>query len=227
MKINFKYEENEYLNIHTISVIGEFNGYDSKKGQMIKEGNTWIFGHNLPPGEHRYKFLINGELKLNDPTANIYLPDDNEELWSVIIINDQEERLYNNTQYTVHLDKYNISSVAKEEVVANKKRFNIFLDKKVITRFEFTKVTGLHTVTTVWYTPKMDLFQITENNLFTPQGEDKPIKMWFWMDLEDKGRQYPCGVWTMKLFIDGEFILEDQFTITESSSYSSQGEIKY
>ena len=227
MKTNFEYEENEYITIDTISVIGEFNNYDSERGLMRKENNKWILDCNLPPGEHKYKFLINGELKLNDPTANIYFPDDDEELWSVIIINDQGQRLYNNTQYAVHMDKYNINSILNEEVVANKKNFNVLLDKKVVTRFEFTDVTGLHTVTTAWYTPKKELFQIAENNLFTPPGENKPIKMWFWMDLEDKTRQYPCGVWTMKLFIDGEFILEDKFTLSETSSYSSQGEIKY
>ncbi|MBU5437239.1 hypothetical protein KQI42_04415 [Tissierella sp. MSJ-40] len=227
MKINFEYEENEYLTIDTISVIGDFNDYDPKKGQMEKKDNIWVFSCDLPSGEHKYKFLINEELKLNDPTANIYFPDDKEELWSVVIINDEDQRLYNNTQYTVHMDKYNISSILNEEVVANKKNFNILLDKKVVTRFEFTNVTGLHTVTTAWYTPKRELFQITENNLFTPPGEDKPIKMWFWMDLEGKTREYPCGVWTLKLFIDGEFILEDKFILSESSSYSPQGEIKY
>lgn len=227
MEINFEYEDNEYLAIDTISVVGEFNDYDPNKGQMKKENNKWSYNCELPMGEHKYKFLINGEIKLNDPTANIYFPDDNEELWSVIIIDDQGQRLYNNTQYTAHIDKYNINSILNEEVVANKKNFNILLDKKVVTRFEFTNVTGLHTVTVAWYTPDRNLFQITENNLFTPQGEGKPIKMWFWMDLEDETRKYPCGAWTIKLFIDGDFILEDKFTLSETSSYSSQGEMTY
>lgn len=227
MEIDFEYEDNEYLAIDTISVVGEFNDYDPNKGQMKKENNKWSYNCELPMGEHKYKFLINGEIKLNDPTANIYFPDDNEELWSVIIINDQGQRLYNNTQYTAHIDKYNINSILNEEVVANKKNFNILLDKKVVTRFEFTNVTGLHTVTVAWYTPDRNLFQITENNLFTPQGEGKPIKMWFWMDLEDETRKYPCGAWTIKLFIDGDFILEDKFTLSETSSYSSQGEMTY
>lgn len=227
MKINFKYEENENLIIDRISVIGEFNNYDPEKGKMTKSDNIWSFDCELPPGEHRYKFLINGELKLNDSTANIYLPDDNEELWSVIIINDSDQRLYNNNQYTVHLDKYNISSILNEKVVPNKKTFNVNLDEKVVTRFDFTNVTGLHTVTTAWYTPKRELYQITENNLFASSEEKKPIKMWFWMDLDDDSRQYPYGVWTMKLFINGEFILEDNFILSETSSYSPQGEIKY
>ena len=51
--------------------------------------------------------------------------------------------------------------------------------------------------------------------------------MWFWMDLEDDTRKYPHGTWTMKLFIDGEFILEDEFNLLEANSYSSQGQMTY
>jgi len=225
MEIIFEYEEKEYLAISTISVIGSFNNYDPIKGQMLKENNKWSFKCVLQPGEHYYKFLINGELRLNDSTANVYLPDDNEELWSVIMINEQDQRLYNNTQYTTHIEKYNITSnIHEEEFVVNKKNFNMILDKKIVTRFQFTNVTGLHAVTTAWYTPKGELFQTTENNLFTPQD---PIMMWFWMDLEDDTRKYPHGAWTMKLFIDGEFILEDQFNLLEANSYSSQGQLTY
>lgn len=228
MEVIFEYEENEHLNIDTISVIGDFNNYDPTKGQMKKKNNKWQFSCKLPPGEHRYKFLINETLRLNDPTANIYFPDDDEELWSIIIINGQGQRLYNNTQYTVHIDKYNISSVLNDEITHNKKNFNILLDQRVVTKFEFTNVSGVHAVTTAWYTPKGELFQVTENILFKPpKKEDTPIKMWFWMDLEDKTRKYPCGIWTMKLFINGEFILQDNFTLSETNIYSSQGKLTY
>ncbi|EGO87646.1 hypothetical protein G8S49_01710 [Clostridium botulinum C] len=229
MEITFRYEEKDTLVIDSLSVIGKFNNYDSNKGKMIKNNNEWTFTCDLPTGEHPYKFLINNHLKLNDPSANIYLPDENEELWSVIIINDEGNRLYNNIQYTVHIDKYNIcSNVNEEETVVNKKSFNSLLDKKIVTRFKFTNITGLHAVTTAWYTPKGELFQITENNLFTSEGnEDKPVTLWFWMDLEDKTRKYPHGIWSMKLFIDGEFVLEDKFELLKGIAYSYQGKIKY
>ena len=126
MEVNFQYEENNYLPIKTISVIGEFNNYDHNKGVMIKDNNKWTFKCDLQTGEHPYKFLINGELKLNDPSANVYLPDDNEELWSIVKINENDQRLYNNTQYTTHIEKYDIgSSVIEQENIVNKKIFNI------------------------------------------------------------------------------------------------------
>lgn len=225
MDVIFKYEETEHLPVSTISVIGKFNDYDPSKGKMTKQNNEWIFKCDLPSGEHPYKFLINGELKLNDSTANIYLPDDKEELWSIVMINEDNQRLYNNTQYTTHIQKYNIGcAISEEENIANKKKFNLSLDKKVVTRLQFTNVTGLHTVTTAWYNPVGELFQTTENNLFTTQNNnEKPIMLWFWMDLTDNTRSYPFGTWTMKLFIDGEFILEDQFNLLQQATYSSQG----
>lgn len=227
MEVIFQYEENEYLPIKTISVIGKFNNYNPSEGLMVKENNKWIFKCNLPSGEHPYKFLINGELKLNDSTANIYFPDDNEELWSIVMINENDQRMYNNAQYTTHIEKYNISSVISEEKdIVNKKSFNMSLDKKIVTRFQFTNVTGLHAVTTVWYTPKGELFQITENNLFTPPNNEGPISLWFWMDLDDNTRNYPLGTWTMKLFIDGEFILEDEFSLVQNRTYSVQGKYR-
>jgi len=228
MEILFEYDENEYLPISTISVIGNFNDYNPQRGKMAKCDNTWKLSYDIEPGEHRYKFLINNNLKLNDPMANIYLPDENEELWSVIMVNDKNERLYNNTQYTVHIDKYNITSIINDDLNAvNKKNFNILLDEKVVTRFDFTNVTGLHTVTTAWYSPRGDLFQTTENNLFKPTEDDKPIRMWFWMDLKNNTQKYPYGIWKIKLFIDGEFILEDQFNLSEANGYSSKGKILY
>ena len=228
MEVNFQYEEQNHLPIETISVIGKFNDYDHNKGVMIKENNKWTFKCDLQTGEHPYKFLINGELKLNDPAANIYLPDDNEELWSIVKINENDQRLYNNTEYTTHIEKYNIgSAVSEQENIVNKKVFNMALDKKIVTRFQFTNVTGLHTVTTAWYTPVGELFQVTENNLFMPPNGKEPIMLWFWMDLEDNTRKYPFGTWTMKFFIDGEFILEDEFKLLQNSVYSSQGGVRY
>jgi len=228
MNVIFKYEENKYVKVNTISVIGKFNEYNPAKGIMKKEENNWVFQCDLPKGEHPYKFVINGNLKLNDPTANIYLPDENEELWSIVMINEEGKRLYNNNQYTVNIDKYNIcSAVSEEENLVNKKNFNILTDKRVVHKFKFTNVTGLHSVTVAWYTPKGELFQVTENNLFKTSQDDKPIVMWFWMDLQENFNKYPCGIWTMRLFLDGDFILEDNFELLEGMSYSAKGKIKY
>ena len=94
MVVNFRYEEDENVRIDSISVVGEFNEFNPDKGIMEKTGNVWNFDLELPFGEYKYKFFINQNLRLNDPEANLYMPDDNEELWSLIIINEEGIRLY-------------------------------------------------------------------------------------------------------------------------------------
>ncbi|EDS77783.1 hypothetical protein [Clostridium massiliodielmoense] len=228
MNITFQYQNTEHLNIDKISVIGDFNNFNPSKGHMIKENNVWTLNCNLPSGEHHYKFLINDSLELNDPTANIYMPREDDILWSLLIIDKNDNRLYNNTQYTVHIDKYNINSnVTDEDNISNKKNFNIILDKKVVTRFKFTNVTGLHEVTTAWYSPKGDLFQTTANNLFKKENDLNPVTLWFWLDIDNMKFKNLLGNWTVKLFIDGEYILEDNFELLKGTSYSAQGKIKY
>ncbi|AYE34980.1 hypothetical protein [Clostridium septicum] len=229
MNITFRYEENESLIINKISVIGSFNNYDVNSGKMEKKDGVWILEASLEPGEHYYKFVINDKLKLNDSTANIYLPHINDEIYSVIMINENDERLYNNTQYTANIEKYNMTgNIYEEYIPTNKKEFNRNIDKKVVTRFQFTNVTGIHAVTAVWVMPNGELFDDSENLLFTPKGEeDKPIDIWFWIDLTDSDRNYQSGRWLMKLFLDGEFILEDEFTLGKANTYSNYGQVKY
>lgn len=213
MNIKLQYQESKDLNINSVSVIGDFNDFNPAKGQMQKLDDTWIFEGKFPEGKYKYRFLINDELELNDPLANIYYPDDNEKLWSVFMISNDGERLYNNTQYSVHIETYIINSTLNERENTNKKIFNLLLDNKVVTRFEFTEVSGIHSLTTAWYSPDGELFQVSEENLFKPEGQQYPIKTWFWMDLDPKRRTIAKGLWTVKLFLNGEFILEDKFTI--------------
>ena len=156
MNVKLEYEETQNFIIQSISVIGTFNDFDPNKGKMLKEDGKWIFQCSLLPGEYHYKFLINGEIKLNDPLANLYYPDSNEELWSVLIINEEGKRLYNNEEYSLHIGNYNMTSNIYEEIMPiNKKEFNVMLDKKVVMCFEFKEVTGLHSVTVVWFTLKV------------------------------------------------------------------------
>ena len=39
--------------------------------------------------------------------------------------------------------------------------------------FEFKEVTGLHSVTVVWFTPQGKVYEVAEANLFTPKVKKK------------------------------------------------------
>ena len=217
MKHVFTYKQTEYFDISNISVIGDFNNWDETINVMEKDDeNNWWTEVDLLPGEHLYKFVINDIIRMNDP---IYEPNEEGELMSLILINEDNERLFNNEQYTVHIEKYNmLNQILEEDIQINKKLFNINIDERVVTKFEFTNVTGIHSITVLWYRPDNTLNHFSENVLFTPESEeDKPIKMWFWMEVDEP---ILTGMWSIKLFVDGEFILEDTFNIGNSPIYN-------
>lgn len=222
MKHIFTYKQTEYFDIKNMSVIGDFNNWDETVNIMKKnEEGIWWNEVELSSGEHLYKFIINDNIRMNDPIANLYALNKEGELMSLIIINENDERLYNNEQYTVHIEKYNmLNQILEEDLQINKKYFNINIDEKVVTKFEFTNVTGVHAITVLWYKPDNTLHSFSENILFTPDGEeDKPITMWFWIELNTEFLL--MGMWSIKLFVDGEFILEDGFNIGNSPTYTS------
>lgn len=226
MNVRIAYREPTDLTIQSLAVIGDFNHFDPKKGKMEKSGQVWTFSQHLPPGEYAYRLLVNGVLELNDPTANLYDLDEAGKLWSMIVINAEGERLYNNTQTTVHIEEYTMHSMIDEHKHRQKKVFKRTLDAKVVARFDFTNVTGVHTVTTAWVGPSGELFQVVEQNLFKAKGKKEPIKLWFWLDLTDSTHQYPAGVWTIQLFIDGRFVLADHFQLLKTSVYSPAGQLE-
>ncbi|WP_350343542.1 hypothetical protein PRVXT_002852 [Proteinivorax tanatarense] len=218
MNVQLDYSS-DYIKINKISIIGELSKYAPENGEMSKKGDNWTLAIDLPPGEYKYRFLVNDNLSINDPKANIYAPDEEDKLWSVLVINNDKKRLYNNQQYSVHLQSYGVSSVlTKEEINKSKKEYNAYLDEKIVTRFEFTNITGIHVVTVAWYNPVGELFQYDENNLF--KGDKDEVRLWFWLDLKSKRNEIVPGSWKMKLFVNGAFVLEDKFTILKENSYS-------
>ncbi|MBU0679355.1 MAG: hypothetical protein KJ626_14745 [Verrucomicrobia bacterium] len=51
-----------------ISVVGDFNEWDSLKGVMKKAPDgRWWFRTKLEPGEYQYQYVIDGDLKIGDP----------------------------------------------------------------------------------------------------------------------------------------------------------------
>ena len=59
-----------------VSVVGDFNGWDSTKTPMVRAGNTGVWTVTLPlsAGRHLYSFVVDGSWNI-DPTAPV-APDD-------------------------------------------------------------------------------------------------------------------------------------------------------
>ncbi len=222
MRIRIDFEEIPELEISSVHVIGSFNGYDSAKGAMQKEGTTWTTELILPPGEHYYKFLINEAFLLNDSKANLYLPHKEDGLWSVIKIDEDDQRLYNNEAYAVHMQDYAMSGgITEEEIKVNKKLFHLLMDKQQTLRLTFDGMSGLHAVTVVWYDSRGDYYQAAENSLFSDESKEEVI-LWYWLDLTELERDRDEGRWTVRVFVDGSYILEDYFDISSTTIYSRE-----
>ncbi|OLD27642.1 MAG: hypothetical protein AUJ04_03655 [Acidobacteria bacterium 13_1_40CM_3_55_6] len=72
----------------SVSLAGEFNGWDSNKTRLQKdEQGMWRTAIAAPPpGLYHYKFVVNGEWWLEDPTNGMKAPDGYGGLNSVLII---------------------------------------------------------------------------------------------------------------------------------------------
>lgn len=210
----------------TISLVGDFNNWDANQNIMKKnDDGIWSVDVEINYGYYRYKYLIDSLFLLNDPFANMYIPGDNGELYSLLIINENGERIINTEEYNVHIKQYNICDRITEGVCeSNKKSFNQ-TDEKIVCRLEFTNVTGIHSTSMLWYKPNNEFYYIIENVLYASDDENnKPIIQWFWIDIKDG---MPPGKWKVKFYIDGAFIFEDYFIIKPRGYVFNNGRVSF
>jgi len=61
----------------TVSVVGSFNGWEREiQLQPREDSGYWVTQVTVPPGEYSYAFMIDGKVRVADPTANSFLEDD-------------------------------------------------------------------------------------------------------------------------------------------------------
>jgi len=59
------------MSAQNVSVVGSFNGWKADRSVMwySVEAGAWMLEAELPPGDHEYLFLVNGERLVPDPLA--------------------------------------------------------------------------------------------------------------------------------------------------------------
>jgi hypothetical protein len=203
-----------------MDIIGSFNNYGEIPIRMAFDGEKWYADVNVQPGENYYRFLVNDEFELNDPAANMYIPHgDGDELWSYLPIDKYGRRLYNNQDYTINIESYNITDLESNSDLPLKRSFNPATSGEVVLKFGFNQIKGMHSVTIVWYDSLGRFFASSNNYVYEDATEDI-VYLWFNLDLHSSDSEYPNGNWSFKMFIDGEFILEDEFSLRASATYS-------
>jgi hypothetical protein len=61
--------EGSRSDLKSVAVAGSFNGWDPQDAQMVHEDGAWTILLLLPPGDHEYMFVEDGESWVTDPHA--------------------------------------------------------------------------------------------------------------------------------------------------------------
>lgn len=69
-KITFKFHAGS---ANKVCLAGDFNNWNEESHPMQKIGDTWQLTLEVPAGEHRYKYLVDGFWH-NDLEAHKYVP---------------------------------------------------------------------------------------------------------------------------------------------------------
>ncbi len=216
--MNIYYKPMKKLKVNTVEIVWRNN--IKQITEMQNNGELWEAKLNLTKGEYHYRFFINRMVLLNDPSANSYITDDNNMIWSILSIGKDGDKINSSIHNAIILDNYLISNRKIEENEINpvkKNIFNTFMDDMVSFRFDFSDVTGIHTVTLLWCSLYGDIIYVSENNVFS---DYKNIYVWFSVKLENF---HINGNWMIQLYINGENILEEYVSIGQIAFYDNRG----
>lgn len=75
-KVTFKVEKDQANGAKKISVVGDFNGWDEKAGEMkaLKDG-SFTLNLDLETGqEYAFRYFVDGYTWLNEPEADAHVP---------------------------------------------------------------------------------------------------------------------------------------------------------
>lgn len=195
-------------NIRSVSVVGDFLADFENPIEIEKKEDVWQCELNLWPGEHLYKFLLNQELLIFDPFNNMFEQDSVGELWSLIIIDNAGQRLFNFEKYHMHLFSYQLSTDIDRKYLRG---YSEVIPLRIGVTIGCNEITGVHGITAAWYTPNEPLFEYSEN-IICAEG-DESVYARFWIDHKSAYLQFPVGQWSLKLFVNGILIIEDHFCV--------------
>lgn len=211
-----------------MSLIGSFNNYDMQKGKMELFQNEWIYTTEINEGEYLYRFVINNSLEVVDPEGGLFYADSNAKIWSLLLVDTNDQRLHNANPSSLNIENYYIySKLTDQHLVGNKKQFNLNYDNQVCVMFKFTNVIGIHHVSIVWMSPFKSILKIEEYPIYiNNDSEPNETSLLSVLSFDNDWNTFPSKGWLARLFVNGTFILEDEFEIHSSTEYSSLGRYK-
>ena len=185
---------------------------------MSKNGSYYEGDVELTEGEYYYKYLQGDGLELIDKkNKDIFIDEGN--YWSVLTI-DEDGVVEKEIESSATLCEYGILHKIMEVVPVKEesKVFDVNKDKEAVCLLNFNEIKGLHVVTVVWYNPSGELYRFAENDFgsYDESDADKVIVR-FWLYLAEIDEE-DFGNWTVRAFLDGEMIKEDNIVISKNGT---------
>ena len=181
---------------------------------MSRDGGYYVAYIELTAGEYYYKYLQGDGLELIDKkNKDIFI--DESGYWSVLTI-DEDGVVEKEIESSATLIEYGISH-KKMEVVSDKaelKVFDVSKDKEAVCLLSFNEIKGIHVVTVAWYNPSGELYKFAGNDFGSyEEADDDKVLVRFWLNLTEID-EADFGNWTVRAFLDGEMIKEDNIIIS-------------
>lgn len=189
-----------------------FFDMDSKKCILKlnydKIHNIWI--GNTTKTVNRYKYILNDCVRINDYNAKMYEIDDKNEVWTV-----NKECQSDNVEKDIAISKHGIVSdnLKEYDLRAN---YSVFGNKKIF-RYEtiLANVKGIHSETIMVHQPDGRLYSFEEIPIITSLNDYYEIETATKINLFKMEQSYLYGVWQIKVYIDGKYMLTDYMLINE------------
>jgi hypothetical protein len=206
--------------VNKVALLGDFNNWSAGAHILARESeNMWSVELELVPGTYGYKFLVNDNIRINDPSAHAFTLNECGELVSAVSIGESGAAMpvmgndnlrLSDFRFTKSFDMDDIKSADNNEYFPGK-------DQNVVCRFLLEGKNLAHVVSCFWYTPDNSCFSVSENIIMPGKTENiEQRSLWFWINLQDGGI---CpGDWTVQIFIDGVMVHQDSFCIVTKNS---------
>lgn len=221
VRMELSYQDPDGVSIETIQVIWDDNVISPVS--MILNNGIWRMQMESNEKKYLYRFLINNSISVNDPYANMYGSDCDGTLWSVYFENEENQRLYNSTQYYLEIKELLLSDTVKDIIVPQRdNRFFPIADKMTAICVKISDGTGLHTLTMLFINPNHEIIDLAEQTVDLDMKEEDDIIVWFYRNIDQKRKDFMYGTWTYLLLVDGQYWLQGQYDIESIQRFSVQ-----
>lgn len=183
----------------------------------------WNTAFSLSEKMQCYRLQINHSFSIIDRSANMYVIDENEKLWSICMRNDAGAQLYNITEYQIEVNDFYMTDHIDQWHI--KKKDNKYIppsDKMVVTHMTIHQGSGLHAITMLYINPNNEIIDLCEQAINLDSLEEEKLEVWFQRELNLKSHDALYGRWKAVLLIDGEFDRVEDYHVDQNISYSIQ-----